>query len=59
MENMNEEKRIGEMQELEKQDYEDMKLRVVQRENRDVVCASNNYTEEDWKDDNADDNGWT
>ena len=59
MKNTNDKKRIVETQELEKQEYERIKLRLLQRENRDVVCASNSNTEEDWFDDNVDAGGWT
>lgn len=59
MKNTNDKKRIVETQELEKQEYEKMKLRLVSRNSVDVVCASNSDTEEDWFDDNVDAGGWT
>ena len=40
--------------------YEELKITVVFLGDEEIVRTSNDYTEGDWEDDNADgENGWT
>jgi hypothetical protein len=43
---------------MDKSKYEKLKMLFLLFGETDIVCTSNAF-EEDWKDENADDNGWT
>jgi hypothetical protein len=44
---------------VDKKEYERLQFRLLFFEKTDVVCESDFFVEEDWRDDNADNDGWT
>ena len=44
---------------MNKSDYERLQIRLLLFEEMDVICNSDFFVEEDWRDDNVDNDGWT